>query len=952
MSSKGYAAVSTSHDAFDAEVVETMRKANMAINAELGAEKNYRWKKFKKHLNHVVDSKFVIGIMTILTVYSLFSDDFRVVYTQSAKADAVFESLSSVTFFCFLIEVSALAVVRFGDYFMWPKTFQRLPQEKLGESLSRRLQIGSFYYWLDVIATLTLLMEMPWLVGDTFNTNSGGTAQQVGSAARVAARAGRIVRLMRMMRHIKLTKYILIVQRWKACIVETIMNCAASCQTQTKKTTPDTKKSGKKSSGSDANSPKRKKMQDGDFSKESYGVEMTGKANAGDGSNGSNTDLNEKSDEADDKFFDVEDDEMVPESLVGATMTDLTNKRVIMLVLTMLIVIPLLSINDPDYSNTLVTSLIATTAYNVMKTNANSRTDAAIQGINAVIGLQAVPFLDAGIRSERSKEPIMSVVFSPPISYVSSGKTVVYSGWSNPTLTNQFVRVAEKREIVDLRSGFSTVVTFSDRDRQLSMRRQSIYTTIFVICLLVFGTYYFTREVDRLVIDPIETMVALVTQISQNPLGVDYNKEYGEKDGFFNGMETTILLNTINKIGGLMRVGFGDAGASVIADNLKNSAGGRLNLMSGGRMINSIFGFCDVRQFTDTTECLQEEVMLFVNRIAHILHSIVCQCSGSANKNIGDAFLLTWKLEDDMTTDQMALLADQALLTFCKALIELSTYQEFICNFTVAANERLYKRFPGYLVRIGSGLHVGWAIEGAIGSNRKIDASYLSPHVNFTEFLESSTKAYGVPLLISESFYKLLSPLAAKYVRNVDRLRKPGEDPIGLYTYDSDLSIDWAQLRNPFPKSSKSTANDKIEKDPRKQRKRMSLHNLTQVKEKEKEEAQENAEADPEAGAEKPGPKKELAPDIKVAKYKGNVWDKDADLIKLRHMVYTNPDFRPMWDTGIAAYLAGDWPTAEHIFNDTLTLSNGKCGPSKFLLGVIKSHGGIAPSEWPGYREE
>ena len=37
-------------------------------------------------------------------------------------------------------------------------------------------------------------------------------------------------------------------------------------------------------------------------------------------------------------------------------------------------------------------------------------------------------------------------------------------------------------------------------------------------------------------------------------------------------------------------------------------------------MIHSIFGFCDVRQFTDTTECLQEEVMLFVNRIGHILH--------------------------------------------------------------------------------------------------------------------------------------------------------------------------------------------------------------------------------------------------------------------------------------------------------------------------------------------
>jgi hypothetical protein len=158
-------------------------------------------------------------------------------------------------------------------------------------------------------------------------------------------------------------------------------------------------------------------------------------------------------------------------------------------------------------------------------------------------------------------------------------------------------------------------------------------------------------------------MVALVKKISANPLGVEY-KVLGEKDGFLEGMETTILLTTITKIGGLMRVGFGEAGASIIARNLADSAGGRLNLMGAGNMIHSIFGFCDVRQFTDTTECLQEEVMLFVNRIAHILHGIVVQCAGSANKNIGDAFLLTWKIDEQ--TQNESKLADQALLSFCK----------------------------------------------------------------------------------------------------------------------------------------------------------------------------------------------------------------------------------------------------------------------------------------------
>ena len=45
--------------------------------------------------------------------------------------------------------------------------------------------------------------------------------------------------------------------------------------------------------------------------------------------------------------------------------------------------------------------------------------------------------------------------------------------------------------------------------------------------------------------------------------------------------------------------------------------------------------------------------MLFVNEIGEIVHGIVDRYSGAANKNIGDAFLLVWKFdEDSMITDE------------------------------------------------------------------------------------------------------------------------------------------------------------------------------------------------------------------------------------------------------------------------------------------------------------
>jgi len=69
----------------------------------------------------------------------------------------------------------------------------------------------------------------------------------------------------------------------------------------------------------------------------------------------------------------------------------------------------------------------------------------------------------------------------------------------------------------------------------------------------------------------------------------------------------------------------------------------------------------------------------------------------------------------------------------------------------------LNKRMPNYEVKMGFGLHQGWAIEGAIGTQFKIDASYLSPNVNMASRLEEMTKAYDAPILISGDLYDNLS---------------------------------------------------------------------------------------------------------------------------------------------------------------------------------------------------
>jgi hypothetical protein len=176
---------------------------------------------------------------------------------------------------------------------------------------------------------------------------------------------------------------------------------------------------------------------------------------------------------------------------------------------------------------------------------------------------------------------------------------------------------------------------------------------------------FFSKLTTDLVISPIEDMVSRVNNITKDPLKAAHEEEErllyeelaeksdadqtameGVKNQNKEGpLETAMLEKTLSKIGALLALGFGEAGSKIIAQNM--AKGEDVNPMLPGVKIISIFGFCDIRNFTDATEVLQEGVMLFVNEIGEIVHGIVDRYSGAANKNIGDAFLLVWKLEEE-----------------------------------------------------------------------------------------------------------------------------------------------------------------------------------------------------------------------------------------------------------------------------------------------------------------
>ncbi len=105
-----------------------------------------------------------------------------------------------------------------------------------------------------------------------------------------------------------------------------------------------------------------------------------------------------------------------------------------------------------------------------------------------------------------------------------------------------------------------------------------------------------------------------------------------------------MLEKIIVKIGGLLAIGFGQAGSEIIVKNMENNGG--IDPMIPGKTIIAIFGFCDIHHFSDVNEILQAEIMIFVNQISEIVHKGVDKYSGAANKNIGEAFLLVWKYSE------------------------------------------------------------------------------------------------------------------------------------------------------------------------------------------------------------------------------------------------------------------------------------------------------------------
>lgn len=485
--------------------------------------------------------------------------------------------------------------------------------------------------------------------------------------------------------------------------------------------------------------------------------------------------------------------------------------------------------------------------------------------------------------------------------------------------------------------------------------------TIFICLLLGLGAMTFSKDANQVVLAPIERMIMKLETIRANPIAA---MSLGEEDDRHaesltdqfsktrdsialtmensqeirqlkrpsaigrmcnagrnwakvlcftkkskdapEPMETVVLEKTIIKIGSLLALGFGEAGAEIIGENMKCNESSRLNAMVPGKRVDAVMAYCDIRNFTEATEVLEDQVMVFVNRIAGVVHTVVHEFFGSPNQNVGDAFLLVWRLTG-RTESEKQRLADMAAISFVKVMAGVSK-SALLAEYR--SHPKLIKRVPNYRVCLAFGLHTGWAIEGAIGSSFKIDASYLSPEVTMASRLQTFSKIYGTASIVSEPLVKLLSKPVADLCRLIDCVKLPtgqGQDlteAFELHTIDiEEMAVDVVAVH-------------RIKERDRIKQKHERQKNRNQRWEK----------------------------SFSIEEYLSN----DSD-IKIMRRKFT-PNFFDTFAKGQQAYKSGDWETAIAALEETRFINVLEDGPSTNLIRYMRSKHCEAPENWPGYR--
>ena len=121
--------------------------------------------------------------MTIITIYALFFDDIRIIYFPRSQDDYFF-GITLFGMICFAIEIFFASIAK-EQYF------------------------NGFFFWLDLVSTLSMIPDCGWIWDPMIGLiGGGGGSSDVADLSKTSrpARVTRVIRVIRLIRLIRIVK--------------------------------------------------------------------------------------------------------------------------------------------------------------------------------------------------------------------------------------------------------------------------------------------------------------------------------------------------------------------------------------------------------------------------------------------------------------------------------------------------------------------------------------------------------------------------------------------------------------------------------------------------------------------------------------------------------------------------------------------------------------------------
>ena len=779
--------------------------------------------KKENFIRNLLDNNFTVGLMSIATIYVLFANDIKFMF-MPISADWHINLFYVVCLCLFVIEIILLMIAK-GNY------------------------IFSFFFWMDVISTLSIIFDIDWIFypilesfvnlssndansSEVNDDNSQSILKNSVSSSKVI-RVVRIIRLVRLLRIVKLYK--------------------SALQAKQNLDLMKKNKENKRQSSSKIRRNVNISTLTGEFSREAT------------------TDIDRN------KNF-------LKESRISKKLTTSILQKCIIIILTLSIIYPILS--EEVYLKDDASQFMILSEYICLSSQSGP-----ISSYEKAIAYFQV----------ESKTPIVNITFNDNLFYLNA--SYVETDFRTNEIGYTFS------------SDKNCLVTFSNKTISFYEALLGIINTLVTSSILVVISLLLEHDAKKYVLLPLEVMIDIVMKVSKDPINAKNtvelqnglkammykieNQDLNTKEVAEEKYEVVILKKSIVNISALLAIGFGEAGCEIIKQNLNND--NELNPMVEGQKVMSVFGFCDIRRFDEIVSRMKENTILLVNEIAGIVHKSVDKFSGVCNRNLGDCFLCVWKIprRDKNTRD-----FSEAVFTR-KANQAVLSYLDVIASFLASKKVTQILKTPmgdSFKLSMGFGLHVGWGIEGAIGSSYKIDASYLSPNVNLAARLEAATKQYGVLILISGEMFDFLTAQLQSIFRLIDVVTVKGSaQPMRLYTTDVNMDFNYNEEENEWNRNKLQIEKDNVTKEF------------------------------------------ETIGELAVGMFMIEPRFKELMKVKKTKKFYSE------FERGVKSYIAGDWLTARRSLRLCIEFDND--GPSKTLHSYIEARNFIAPINWQGCRE-